>query len=131
MTISLPAPMPLAQSRLDGIGLDESNGKGVRHLLCKAPEGPSGQKVPDPFSAAFSADAEVREQFQNILSELLFGQMLKSMRKTVGKAAYFNGGRAEEIFTEQLDQHIARSMSKTQGEQFVGPMYDLTMMGRK
>ena len=115
--------MPLAQSRLDGIEL----GKGVRPFLCKASEGLSGQKVPD----SFSADAEVREQFQNILGELLFGQMLKSMRKTVGEPAYFNGGRAEEIFTEQLDQHIARSMSKTQGEQFVGPMYELTMMGRK
>ncbi len=105
MTINLPGPMPLAQNRLDGIGLDESK--------------------------AAKDDAEVREQFQNILGELLFGQMLKSMRKTVGKAAYFNGGRAEEIFTEQLDQHIARSMSKAQAEQFVGPMYDLTMMGRK
>ncbi|MEA1951678.1 MAG: rod-binding protein [Planctomycetota bacterium] len=74
---------------------------------------------------------EQREQFQNILGELLFGQMLKSMRKTVGEAAYFHGGRAEEIFTEQLDQHIARGMSKTMSEQFVGPMYELTMMGRK
>ncbi|MBN2295915.1 MAG: rod-binding protein [Pirellulales bacterium] len=74
---------------------------------------------------------EQREQFQNILGELLFGQMLKSMRKTVGEAAYFNGGRAEEIFTEQLDQHLARSMSKTMSEQLVGPMYELTMMGRK
>ena len=76
-------------------------------------------------------DSETRQQFQEILGELLFGQMLKSMRKTVGEAAYFNGGRAEEIFTEQLDQQIAGSMSKTMGDQFVGPMYDLTMMGRK
>ena len=76
-------------------------------------------------------NSEEREQFQNILGELLFGEMLKSMRKTVGEASYFNGGRAEEIFTEQLDQHIAHSMSKTMSEPFVGPMYDLTMMGRK
>ncbi len=87
--------------------------------------------VPFPNREETQNDAEVREQFQNIMGELLFGQMLKSMRKTVGQTAYFNGGRAEEIFTEQLDQHIARSMSKTSAEQFVGPMYELTMMGRK
>ena len=42
-------------------------------------------------------DDQVREQFQQIMTELLLGQTLKSMRKTVGQAAYFNGGRAEEI----------------------------------
>jgi phosphoribosylformylglycinamidine synthase subunit PurSL len=31
------------------------SGKGVRNLLCEAPEGPFRQKVPDTFSAAFSA----------------------------------------------------------------------------
>lgn len=76
-------------------------------------------------------DPQVREQFQQILGELLFGQMLKSMRKTVGQAAYFNGGRAEEIFTEQLDQQIAHNMSQTMADRFVGPMYELTMAGRK
>ena len=48
-------------------------GKGVRHLLCAAPEGPCRQKVPDPFSlpirhasvglaSLFALDREAREE---------------------------------------------------------------------
>ena len=39
-------------------------------------------------------DAEVRKTFESVLGELLFGEMLKGMRKTVGKPAYFHGGQA-------------------------------------
>ena len=110
MTINLPASMtsasmPLAQSRLDGIGLDNSK--------------------------PAQDENKVREQFQNTFGELLFGQMLSAMRKNVGEPAYFHGGRAEEIFTQQLDQQLARNLSKSSAEQFVGPMFDLTMTGRR
>ena len=105
MTINLPASILLAQSQLNGIGLDNS----------KPAQG----------------ENEVREQFQNILGELLFGQMLSAMRKNVGKPAYFHGGRGEEIFTQQLDQQLARDLSKSSAEQFVGPMFDLTMTARR
>ena len=33
--------------------------------------------------------------------------MLKAMRSTVDKPAYFHGGQAEEVFRSQLDQHLA------------------------
>ena len=56
---------------------------------------------------------------------MLFGQMLKSMRKTVGKPAYLHGGRAEEIFTQQLDEVLAQTLSEASAEQYLGPMYDL------
>ena len=39
---------------------------------------------------------KTREAFQSFVGETLFGQMLKSMRKTVGKTPYFNGGRARK-----------------------------------
>ena len=48
-----------------------------------------------------AADAEggkLREAFDSFVGETFYGQMLKEMRKTVGKSAYFDGGRAEEIF---------------------------------
>ena len=76
-------------------------------------------------------DEETKQQFQEILGELLFGQMLKSMRRTVDKPAYFHGGRAEEVFTQQLDQVLAQNMSRSAGEQFLGPMYDVWSAGRR
>ena len=47
------------------------------------------------------------------------------MRKTVGKAAYFNGGRAEEIFQGQLDQVIAERLTKANAHDFSGSMFEL------
>jgi len=82
-------------------------------------------------SANASSDAEVRETFESVLGELLFGQMLKGMRKTLGKPAYFHGGRAEEIFTQQLDQVLAEKISEASADQFVEPMYELFMLERQ
>ena len=76
-------------------------------------------------------DAETKQKFQEILGELLFGQMLKSMRRTVDRPAYFHGGRAEEIFTQQLDQVLAQELGRSAGEQFLGPMYDFWSAGRR
>lgn len=91
----------------------------------------SGIESQKGVTAESVAESETREQFQNILGELLFGQMISAMRKNVGEAAYFNGGRAEEVFTQQLDQKLAQKISEQCSESFVGPMYDLTMSGRK
>ena len=65
------------------------------------------------------------------MGETFFGQMLKSMRKTVGKPAYFHGGRAEEIFTQQLDQVLAEKLSEASADKLSGPMYELFTLGRK
>lgn len=76
-------------------------------------------------------DGELREAFDGFVGETFFGQMLASMRKTVGKPAYFYGGRAEEIFRGQLDQQLAQEMTKASANTFTGPMFDLFMMSRK
>ena len=76
-------------------------------------------------SAKSQDDVEARETFQSVMGELLFGQMLKAMRKTVGKPAYFHGGRGEEIFTQHLDQILSKNMAEASGDTFVGPMYEL------
>lgn len=82
-------------------------------------------------AAQDAGDAELRATFESVLGEMLFGQMLQGMRKTVGKPAYFHGGRAEEIFTQQLDQVLAENIAKTSADQFVGPMYELFALERK
>jgi len=70
------------------------------------------------------ANQAAKEQFNAILGELLFHEMLKSMRRTVDEPAYFHGGQAEEVFTGRLDQVLAQKLGETHGEQFLGPMYD-------
>ena len=49
--------------------------------------------------------------------------MLKSMRSTQDKPAYFHGGQAEEIFRGQLDQTLAQEMTKTSADKLADPMF--------
>jgi peptidoglycan hydrolase FlgJ len=75
--------------------------------------------------------AELRQAFDRFVGETFFGQMIKAMRKSVGKPAYFHGGRAEEIFQEELDQTMAKDIAHASADQFTGPMFDLFTMQRK
>jgi hypothetical protein len=88
----------------------------------------SAQRKPP---AAAGQDPKMRKAFDSFVGETLFGQMLSSMRKTVGKPAYFHGGRAEEVFTQQLDQVLAQKLSQSSADKLSGPMYELMMAGRK
>jgi hypothetical protein len=75
-------------------------------------------------------DAELRKSFQSFVGETLFGQMLKSMRKTQEKPAYFHGGRGEEVFQQQLDQVLAEKLSEASTDRLTGPMYELFTLAR-
>ncbi len=86
---------------------------------------------PRPPTASDRKNAEVEEKFQQFVGESLFGQMLKSMRKSVPKSAYFHGGRGEEVFQQQLDQIVAEKMSRTSGDKFSGPMFELFQLQRR
>ena len=66
---------------------------------------------------------EVREHFTQFVGETFYGQMLKSMRQTVGKPAYFDGGRGEEVFRGQLDQQMAQELAKSSAHQISDPMF--------
>jgi flagellar protein FlgJ len=74
---------------------------------------------------------ELRKAFDDFVGQTFFSQMLSAMRKTVGKPAYFHGGRAEEVFQGQLDQVLSEKLSEATADQFAGPMYELMMMNRK
>jgi flagellar protein FlgJ len=80
--------------------------------------------------AATPEDQELRKTFDSFLGEVFFGQMLKAMRKTVGKPAYFDGGQTEAIFTQQLDQVLAEKLAETTAPKFSGPMFELFSMRR-
>uniref|UniRef100_A0A7C2PB06 Flagellar protein FlgJ N-terminal domain-containing protein n=1 Tax=Schlesneria paludicola TaxID=360056 RepID=A0A7C2PB06_9PLAN len=68
-------------------------------------------------------DRELRSTFQQAVAGMLFGQMLKSLRSTVGKPAYLHGGQAEEMFQAQLDQHLVEKLAETNGSPYVGELY--------
>lgn len=74
--------------------------------------------------------SELRTAFDSFVGEVFFGQMMESMRKTVGKPAYMHGGRGEEVFQKQLDQMFSQEMTKASASQFTGPMFELFSMNR-
>jgi hypothetical protein len=89
------------------------------------------QHVSHAASAAQAAKAgedvkatRTRETFDKFVGETFFGQMLKALRSTVDKPAYFHGGRGEEVFQTQLDQMLAERMSKATAHTFTGPMFE-------
>ena len=86
-----------------------------------------GAKTPESDEEA----ARLRATFNQFIGETFYGQMLKAMRKTVRPAAFANGGRAEEIFQQQLDQTLATKMAEATADRFSGPMYELFNMQRR
>lgn len=66
---------------------------------------------------------DVREKFTAFVGETFYGQLIKSMRTSLGKPAYFHGGRGEEVFQSQLDQQFAQHMTKASADTFAEPMF--------
>jgi peptidoglycan hydrolase FlgJ len=89
------------------------------------------QPATKPPSPDTSDTTELREAFQNFVGQTFYGQMLSAMRNTVGKPAYFYGGRTEEVFQNQLDQVLAEKMSEATAETFTQPMFELFMLQRR
>ncbi len=85
-----------------------------------------------PSRAAAKAEdqQELRKTFDSVVGESLFGQMLKEMRKSVHKSAYFHGGRGEEVFQAQLDQVMAEKISHASADKLTGPMFELFTLRR-
>jgi len=66
---------------------------------------------------------ELKEQFTQFVGETFFGQMIKAMRSTVGKPAYFHGGRAEEVFQQLMDQKLTEKLTDATAHEIAEPMY--------
>ncbi len=80
---------------------------------------------PGPASAQqqIAEAKEVQETFRTFVGESFFGQLMKSMRSTQGKPAYFHGGQAEEVFRGQLDQTLAQKMTEASADKIADPMF--------
>ena len=90
----------------------------------------AGPSVPSALVNANGSnpDAEtpnLKETFTQFVGETFYGQLIKSMRQTVGKPSYMHGGRAEEIFQGQLDQLLSEHMTEASADQIAGPMFEL------
>lgn len=72
----------------------------------------------------------LRDAFRDFVGQTLFGQMMSSMRSTVGKPAYFHGGRAEEIFSEQLDRVMVEQITEASAATLADPMFELFTIQR-
>ena len=91
---------------------------------------PGGESAAKQLAGAGS-NPKLRQAFDRFVGENFYGQMLKAMRTSVGKPAYFNGGRAEEVFTQQLDQTLSQKLAKSTANHFTGPMYNLFTLQRR
>jgi hypothetical protein len=80
---------------------------------------------------AVPASPQLREVFDDFVGQTFYGQMLSAMRSTVRPAAYFHGGRAEEVFQRQLDQVLAEKMADASAQQFTQPLFDLFTLSRR
>ncbi len=74
-------------------------------------------------AASTKPSSELKPTFQKAVAGMLFGQMMKAMRSTVGKPAYIHGGQAEEIFQSQLDQTFVEQLAEDNGGAFIGDLY--------
>lgn len=76
-------------------------------------------------TSAAQSQEELDKAFNQFVGESLYGQLMKSLRSSTGNAAYFDGGRAEEMFQAQLDQQITQRLAAETGHQLTGPMMEL------
>ncbi len=76
-------------------------------------------------------DKQVRELLHQFVGQVLFGQMIKSMRATQEQNPYFHGGRTEEIFQGQLDEVLTKELTKSSASSLSEPMYNLMRASKR
>ncbi|MDZ4817492.1 MAG: rod-binding protein [Planctomycetota bacterium] len=76
-------------------------------------------------------ELSTREAFDKFVGGTFYNQLLGSMQKTVGKAPYFHGGQAEDMFRSQLNQILADKMAESSSERLTGPMFELFSLNRQ
>ena len=80
--------------------------------------------APGTGHAEVDSALAVRQAFTSFVGETFFSQMIKSMRSTTDKPAYFHGGRGEEVFQAQLDQELSQQMTAASADKFAHPMFE-------
>ena len=77
-----------------------------------------------PGSSQPHSREEVKRLYQQSIGGTFFRQMMKALRSSTGKAAYFNGGQPEKIFQSQLDELMIVKLSETSGGIFSDAIFD-------
>jgi len=92
--------------------------------------------LPGPSSPVLAPRAgghdtpELKEAFTDFVGQSFFGELVKQMRATLDKPAYFHGGLGEDIFQSQLDQILVERISDASAASFSEPMYELLLARR-
>src|SRR5256885_12162193 len=73
---------------------------------------------------------ELREAFADFVGQTFYGELMKQMRATLHKPAFFHGGMGEDIFQQQLDHIMVERMSDNSARTLSDPMYELFMARR-
>jgi hypothetical protein len=73
---------------------------------------------------------EMKKAFTDFAGQTFFGELVKQMRATQQKPAFFHGGMGEDVFQSQLDQIMVERMTETSAAAFSDPMYHLFMAPR-
>lgn len=90
----------------------------------------SGQNLLSAEQSPSADKSELKEAFDDFVGQTFYGLMLKQLRQSVNKPAYFHGGRGEEVFQGQLDQIIAEKLSDSDNGSMSQSMFDLFQLPR-
>jgi len=86
-----------------------------RGVAPRAPQaGSSGQSILSLTGDKSKTGKEKLGILAREFESIFINQMLKTMRSTVDKTGFIDGGPAEEMFTGMLDEEMARQMAFTQ-----------------
>ena len=105
-------------------------GSGQRGLEAARRQG----RLAQGLSAVKKMSAKDDKKLRNVCQEmesLFVKQLLTTMRKTIKKSGFLDGGRAEEIFTDMLDDKYAMRMSKSQSFGLAQMLYGQLSAGKK
>ncbi len=89
---------------------------------------PAAHSPTPGLNASPGDQSELHKNFNAFVGQSFYGMLMQQMHKTVGKAPYMNGGRAEQAFQGQLDQVMSEKMAQADGGKFSDAMYNLFNM---
>jgi hypothetical protein len=78
---------------------------------------PSPQPLTPRASRGGHDSPELKEAFTDFVGQTFFGELVKQMRATLHKPAFFHGGMGEDIFQSQLDRCSLSGFPETQNLQ--------------
>jgi len=111
---------------INATGLAGSSNASVVDLM----RGNNGQPAAAAVRRGGRDTPELKKAFTDFAGQTFFGELVKQMRATLHKPAFFHGGMGEDIFQTQLDQIMVERMSETNAKSFTDPMYELLMARR-